>query len=65
MRINLNDRTSAQLLAMHADSGIEGNITHFLNILINEIYTNNRNTQFPLNEDNSNGSSQKAGMPIL
>lgn len=60
MRIKLSKKSEEQVLQLLALSGIDCNVTHYLNLLINEKY----NTQIPKVED-KDGHTTKESLPIL
>lgn len=60
MRIKLSSKSEAQLSQLHALSGLECNITHYLNLLINEKHK----SQIPHVED-QHGHSKKESLPPL
>ena len=61
MRIKLGNKAEAQLTELHAASGLDCNLTHYLNLLINEKYT----THIPLIEDQQNGYPKKENLSPL
>jgi hypothetical protein len=60
MRIKLNEHTASQLLALHKISNLDCNVTHFLNLIINEMHLK----QFPQKEEKY-ANSEKQSLPIL
>lgn len=60
MRIKLSKKSEAQVLQLLAVSGIDCNVTHYLNLLINEKY----NAKIPQVED-EDGHTTKENLPIL
>ncbi len=60
MRIKLSPKSETQLLQLLAASGVECNVTHYLNLLINEKH----NTQIPQVED-QHGHTTKENLPLL
>lgn len=59
MRIKLSPKSESQLLKLLESSGLECNVTHYLNLLINEKYNH-----IPHVED-QHGHTKKENLPIL
>ena len=61
MRIKLSPKSETQLLQLLEASGLDCNVTHYINLLINEKHNN----QIPQIEDNKHGHTKKENLPVL
>ena len=60
MRLKLNDKTASQLIDLHKASGLDCNITHFINLLIDDMHKEH----FPQKEEHY-ANSKKASVSSL
>lgn len=56
MRIKLNENTASQLVDLYKASGLDCNITHFINLVIDDMHKEH----FPQKEEHNGDSKNKS-----